>query len=378
MFWRSFCPENVRAVFVWLGGVARDGDIIRFDNNGASRFFCFDFPVLAGTLPRRRAAPGTHEAPAFIVSCGGGRLASGDAWVSLFSSPELRVFERRRRVASEVPLRWGLTDKDRAAAMRIARHSLERFLREGVVMPRTHFDDLDEKFFERADVDVALWVRGRLRGSAVVENRHFGEGIAEAARIASRDSRFKPLAPEELAETRVEVTLMHGLRPPLAKAEIERRAVYPEKGYPLTYKGSRGWYLPEVLNVRRFRDLGDFLGDLAEEKARLSRNAWAASDVRVFEVDDFIETPDRAGIVALSGPTVRPAYGDHRSQFLPRLHAAAAWLCDIQEEDGNLPPIVNPLTGARSQVDWTRLAFTAWALAEFGIATGTARYREAA
>ena len=58
MFWRSFCPENVRAVFVWLGGVARDGDIIRFDNNGASRFFCFDFPVLAGTLPRRRAAPG--------------------------------------------------------------------------------------------------------------------------------------------------------------------------------------------------------------------------------------------------------------------------------------------------------------------------------
>ncbi len=35
----------------------------------------------------------------------------------------------------------------------------------------------------------------------------------------------------------------------------------------------------------------------------------------------------------------------------------------IQEPDGNFPPDMNPLTNRHTQIDWPRLAFTAWALA---------------
>ena len=60
---------------------------------------------------------------------------------------------------------------------------------------------------------------------------------------------------------------------------------------------------------------------------------------------------------------------------------AADWLCRIQEPDGNIPPIINPLAGSKgsnSQVDWPRLAFTAWSLAEFGKAIKEEKYLRAA
>src|SRR3989344_1417044 len=57
---------------------------------------------------------------------------------------------------------------------------------------------------------------------------------------------------------------------------------------------------------------------------------------------------------------------------------AADWLLQVQEPDGNLPPILGPLTGRTAQLDWVRLAFTAWALAEFGTAVNERRYTQGA
>jgi len=48
-----------------------------------------------------------------------------------------------------------------------------------------------------------------------------------------------------------------------------------------------------------------------------------------------------------------------------------------QEPDGNFPPIINPISGHQTQIDWPRSAFSAWALAEFGALVNNENYIKA-
>ncbi|MFY9461955.1 MAG: AMMECR1 domain-containing protein, partial [Candidatus Sungiibacteriota bacterium] len=222
-----------------------------------------------------------------------------------------------------------------------------------------------------------------LRGSAVVENRNLGKGIAEAAIIASHDGRFKPLSFGELPYTRIEITVMSDLRLPLSEYERKKNVVYSEKGYLLKSGSAKGWYLPAVFNVRRFRNLEEFLGDLAQEKAGVRRDFHRDADVCMFEVNDFIESSNHQTSLQLAGPIVGTVFelkilnsGPHILDS--RLRMAADWLCRIQEPDGNIPPVINPLTGLQTQIDWPRLAFVAWSLAEFGKMINEEKYIQAA
>ncbi len=78
----------------------------------------------------------------------------------------------------------------------------------------------------KADLDVALWVNGALRGSAVVENKVLGEGLLQATVLASRDARFKPLELNELPGTRIEITAFSDLRIPLSEESIKKMKFY--------------------------------------------------------------------------------------------------------------------------------------------------------
>jgi len=60
------------------------------------------------------------------------------------------------------------------------------------------------------------------------------------------------------------------------------------------------------------------------------------------------------------------------------LKRAGDWLLNIQEKDGNFMPIVNPLTGLNSQIDWPRSVLSAWALSELSKITDEKKYLESA
>src|SRR3989338_3141268 len=279
----TFFNENRRllnAVFDWLSGVVGENDLISIDFGKHSGFYRFEFPLRSGDRPKKISPPQESEA-AFIIRKPDISL-SGEQWVLIFSSPEIEVLENKNRPHTIKPLRWGFSDEKRVAAFRIARDALQKFLEDASRLERNYFLAFPPRFSLRTDVDVALWVKGRLRGSSVVEGMSLGEGIAEAAILSSRDSRFKPLSSEDLPDTRIEVTIMHDIRVPLSKRERSKNAIYPEKGYLLEKNGKKGWYLPEVFHVKRFRNLEDFLCDLAQEKAGLDRSAYKRADVFIF------------------------------------------------------------------------------------------------
>lgn len=383
MFWKSDHPEKqLRAIFEWLSSIARAEDIIFVDFPRYAGWFYFDFPLHYGDRPKKFKRLPEDRIITFIIRNNNPMNQKLDeGWVVIFSSPEIEVFENRKRFQFKAePLRWGLNEEERKIALRIARGALEIFLPNGGKLPRAYFSVLPMRFSFKTDLGVALWNAGQLRGSWPVENQPLGEGLAQAAYNAAEDSRFKPLESHELPGTRIEITIMSDLRIPLLGNEQARNVIYPEKGYRLTSGIQKGWFLPEVFNARRFRNLEEFLGDLAEEKAGLSRSGGKNATIAIFEVDDFIESKNHRQILALWGPVVRRDYFLQDSKFLiKRLRIAANWLLGMQESDGNIPPIFNPLTGrAVKQIDWPRLAFTAWALSEFGRATKEEKYIGAA
>lgn len=380
MFWRFIYSRQLRSVFLWLSGVVSNNDLIVIKENNRVDFFRFSFPLRYGDWPHRVHNGREEEATFFIFTDESVITTPSSAidWIKFFSSPRLQVFEKKSRVSSAPPLRWGLNNDEKKLCFKIAREALIKFLENAERLDRSYFSALPSRLFFKTDLDVALWVNGRLRGSAVVENYNLSEGIAEAAILASRDARFKPLAYDELPFTRIEVTVMHDLRVPFSPRERRQNAIYPEKGYLLKKDKHVGWFLPEIHNVRRYRDLESFLGDLAQEKAGLPRAASSDAEVFIFEVDDFIESEDHERTLKLMGPII-PIEEEITPKFImQRLRMAADWLCRIQELDGNISPITNPLTGHQTQIDWPRLAFTAWALAEFGKVTKEKKYIGAA
>lgn len=380
-WFRGSRSPQLKAIFNWLSGIVEEKDVILIGLSGRWQFFYFDFPLCYGDYPKKITRKIKDRETTFIIRSTS-QEPLDDQWVNIFGSPEIEMFENRNRISGTPPLRWGLSEEEKILALKIARDSLVKFLSDGKYLEREYLFSLPPRFNLKTDFDVALWVKGRLRGSAVIENYQLGEGIAQAALLAAHDQRFKPLDAGELPDARIEITLISNLRLPLTKAELKRNAIYPEKGYLLEAGNRKGWYLPEVFNVIRFRNLEEFLGNLAAEKARLPRPAYKKANIYIFEVDDFIELENREKPLSLWGPTApisKDVIANSQEFVIDRCRLAADWLCQIQESDGNIPPIIDPLTGRIvRQSDWPRLAFTAWALAEFGKATSEKKYVQTA
>ncbi len=277
-----------------------------------------------------------------------------------------------------------LDDEGMRLALRVAREALERFLRkdgaaagEAAAVP--------ESFGVPVTLDVALWVDGALRGSQIVVEKPLGQAIVEAARRSAVDSRFKPLALEEMERLRIEVTLVVGEYATLTRSDLKHGSIDPSLGYRLTYQGRIGWFYPEVFNCLRFRSLVQLVDMLAVNKAGLSREVMDRATVETFEVQDFIESADLSRALVLAGPFVRSLISyesiytsGFSSDLEACMRAAADQLCRIQEADGNIPPIIEMLTGKETQFDPVRLMCTAEALAHAGEALSEKRYSDAA
>lgn len=382
MFWRRNSKNSqLKAIFNWLTTVVGEKDIISVKLSDEKGYFFFELPLRYGDAPKKgKALPPGREITFRVGARGVFSEKDSEDWIKIFGSPHLEVFEKKNRIKDVMPpLRWGLKEEDKVYALSLARKAIQEFLDSGRVINPPELKDWPRRFFIKTDLDVALWINGALRGSAVVENFALGEGIIHGARLACRDSRFKPLSADELSAARIEITIFSDPRLPLSKKELERNEIYPEKGYVLEKDGKRGWFLPEVFNVQRFSNLNQFLGELAEQKAGIKRDMYKSAKISIFEVDDFIESRDHKRARSLHGPVVKQNLELGIRNFEFRARMAADWLCRIQEPDGNIPPIIDPLTGrAMRQIDWPRLAFSVWALAEFGKAVNEEKYIKAA
>jgi len=372
--------KHLDAIFDWLRNIVDQNDLILVDQEGKRESYYFEFPLKYGDKPKKVKHIDNEKATFFVKFSSRPPKIDREKWQLIFQSSELQIFENKKRFNGKQskPLRWGLEEEEKKIALKIARESMRIFLEEKRIPQINDLNfSLPTAFNLKTDLDVALWVSGAFRGSIVLENMSLAEGIAQAAAYVCRDARFKPLELEELKDARIEITLISDLKIPLSRSLLEKDEIFYDKGYLLKKGEKQGWFLPEVFNVLSFKNLKEFLSRLALEKATLSPEEIfdKKTEIFIFEVDDFIEGENKEEILNLIGPMVRTKKTgiDIKKSAI----AAAEWLLKIQEPDGNFIPIINPLTGKTSQIDWPRSIFTGWSLIEFGKAIGNPQCVEA-
>ncbi len=372
--------KQIQAIFDWLSGIAKQKDLILVNENSRHRAYIFEFPLKYGDKPKRIKKFNAGEV-SFLIKLnklslrqvGAVKYINKKEWLPVFRLPELEIYERRERTENSVfrPLYLGLSEEAKKIAFEISRHSLDSFLRE---KKEIRIQDIVKElcfplppvFSSMCDLSIALWLDGVLRGSWTVKDRTLGEGLISASVLACRNSRFKPLEAEELAETRIEISLISDLKIPVDGFLQDRREIIRDKGCLVKRAGREKWVLPEAFSSVPSRSPEDPLfmpapsGDLSQSPRDLNNKA----EFFISEVDDFIEREKNGGVFDLGGPAAPTK--DENVDIKEVAFLAAGWLLKVQEPDGNFIPIINPVSGRKSRIDWSRSALSSWGLVEFG------------
>jgi AmmeMemoRadiSam system protein A len=177
-----------------------------------------------------------------------------------------------------------LTGKEKAELLRIAKDTVEGFVRTGRA-PEIKVDGPGLSVSRGAFV--TLKEDGQLRGCI---GSFFSEGPlyqtvrSMAVEAASRDYRFQPVRKDELPKIKLEISVLSPLRRAASVEDIQvgRHGIYIVKG------GSSGVLLPQVA-VEYGWDRDTFLMETCR-KAGLPPDAWKqGADIYVFTADVFGE-----------------------------------------------------------------------------------------
>jgi AMMECR1 domain-containing protein len=259
-----------------------------------------------------------------------------------------------------LPIRFGLTDPETTYLNTQVREQLS-YLVQGKPVPKKELKAIPQRLMLPTNVDVTLWLNGKLQGSIVLTDVPLIQGVKQAAVIAAGDSRFKPLAPEEVPNVDVEITIFDTLKMPLTETERTQGLIYTDKTYSLETNNQIGWYIPAVFNCKGFRSLNELASELCVEKLGQDR---ISGTPKISETINFIShhhTPQRT--TRLSGPL--PVINNPLS--LSELQqAGVVYLARIQEPDGNIPTVLDPLRGNHFLFDPVRLTHCCCALLYFG------------
>jgi hypothetical protein len=398
---RSAEGSSLASALSWIRTIALEDDLLYLDTLrwpeaplgrtwlGRRRgYFRFGFPSLPSARPEPVTDPDARARVRFVVRArpslvprpsrsGSGPVddlpTSGrePGWRSILNLRDLLVIERDAPHGGERPLRLGLGAEEAARVLAQARMSAERFIAgvgQDVLGLRSMGDPA--RLAQRSIVAVALWTRGRLRGSVISSPGPALRTVGQAAISACQDARFPRLSTTDLTETVFQVGFLHAPRIPLSRREIETCNAYPDKALFVSDGTRSGVYMPEAFNVfpRRMARLQAVAESVARDKAGLASLGPSAL-VEVNEVTEVIESADRSRALRLDGPVACWEGAAAREHARTAGQAACEWLAAIQADEGSLPLFVRPSTGKGENTDVVRCAMTAEALAAFGVAS---------
>lgn len=169
-----------------------------------------------------------------------------------------------------------LPSESQRKLMELSRQALEDFVR-GIERER---EQIDDPYLQSREYGafVSLHKKEELRGcigNCAPKARLFETVTEMTQAAASRDPRVKPVAKKELAEIRIDITVLSPLEPledPLT-LEIGKHGLYIASGE------KRGVLLPQVATQYGW-DIKTFLEQTCL-KAGLRKNAWKESDAQV-------------------------------------------------------------------------------------------------
>jgi AmmeMemoRadiSam system protein A len=180
------------------------------------------------------------------------------------------------------------------AAVQVARVSLDQFVRDHTLY-EPNLDELDSLLQEKGACFVTLTNNGILRGCMGHTDAQYplAEDVARNATAASRDFRFSPVVEDELADIRLEVTVLSPLLQ-LRYANFEeliQRLRPGIDGVMLTWQMKRGLLLPQVW--RRLPKPAGFLEAIAIKAGLPTRELRSRPPtivVHTFQVQHFAES----------------------------------------------------------------------------------------
>lgn len=137
-------------------------------------------------------------------------------------------------------------------------------------------------------VFVSLYVDGKLRGCIGTfseENTLYKNVQNMALSAATTDTRFKPIAPPELTDLSIEISVLspkeriYNVRDII----IGKHGIYIEKGL------NRGTLLPQVA-INQNWSVEEFLGNCAKYKAGIGWDGWKSAHLFIYEAFIFSNT----------------------------------------------------------------------------------------
>lgn len=158
---------------------------------------------------------------------------------------------------------------------------LSRRTLETLVLGRTReSESIDDRFLKSDDYGafVSLHNQGELRGCIgdCAPRAPLYETVIEMTEAAaSRDSRVEPVAESELADIRIEISVLS----PLVRTKAPLDLEVGRHGLYIVRQGARGVLLPQVATQYRW-DMKTFLEQTCL-KAGLRKHAWKESDTEV-------------------------------------------------------------------------------------------------
>lgn len=170
-----------------------------------------------------------------------------------------------------------LTKEERKELLKIARESIELYLKEG---KKKEFK-VSEELKEFRGAFVTLRKNHELRGCiGFLEPKFSLWKVVQEVAISSalEDARFSSVTLEEMKEIKIEISVLSPLKKiknPLKEIELEKHGVIIKKGY---YSGV---FLPQVAKETGW-NLEEFLNNLCEQKIGLDKNCWREKDTEIF------------------------------------------------------------------------------------------------
>lgn len=173
-----------------------------------------------------------------------------------------------------------LNEKEEKIALKIARETLESYLKKGVI---PQFKIKEKGLLLPLGCFVTLRKKGDLRGciGCFDPNQPLAKTIGKMAiESATGDPRFSPVQPEELDEIKIEISIIGKKRPISDWHQIK----LGEEGVVIEGYGRAGTFLPDVA-LETGWSLEEFLSHLCFEKAGLSFDCYRDKNVRIFVFD---------------------------------------------------------------------------------------------
>jgi len=180
-----------------------------------------------------------------------------------------------------------LSENDKVFLLKTARNALNEYLKNFTGRENEKLGGETVNLFFESGAFVTLYHKGELRGciGQMESTENITKLVAKmAVSAAAHDNRFKAVTRKELADIRIEISILTPKRKIDTIEEFD-----PSKHGIYIIKGNRsGTFLPQVAKETGW-DKEELLGRCSRDKAGIGWDGWKNADLYVYEVINFGE-----------------------------------------------------------------------------------------